>query len=35
VLDRVVYAEHNYRVESVDDVAMDGVVKLQLSEDYR
>jgi hypothetical protein len=35
VLDRIVYNSHNYRVESVDDVAMDGVVKLQLSEDYR
>lgn len=35
VLDRLVYGGKNYRIESVDDVGMDGVAKLQLSEDYR
>jgi hypothetical protein len=35
VLDRIVYNGRNYRVESVDDVAMSGVVRLQLGEDTR
>jgi hypothetical protein len=35
VLDRIVYGDKNYRVESIDDVAMAGVVRLQLGEDNR
>ena len=34
-LDRIVYGGSNYRVESVDDVAMIGVVRLQLAADVR
>jgi hypothetical protein len=35
VLDRLVYNGRNYRVESIDDVAMSGVVRVQLGEDNR
>jgi hypothetical protein len=34
-MDRIVYANTNYRVESVDDIAMAGVVRVQLSVDTR
>lgn len=34
-MDRIVYSGANYRVESVDDIAMEGVVRVQLSIDTR
>lgn len=34
-LDRIVYGGTNYRVESVDDIAMAGVVQVQLGVDVR
>lgn len=33
--DRVVYAGRNFMVESIDDIAMPGVVRVQLGEDAR
>jgi hypothetical protein len=34
-MDRIIYAGNNYKVESVDDVAMEGIVRLQASQDTR
>ncbi len=35
VMDRIVYSNENYQVESLDDVALSGVVRLQLGVDIR
>ncbi len=34
-MDRIVYDGSNYKVESIDDIAMDGIVRLQASHDTR
>lgn len=35
VLDRIVFNSDNYQVDSVDDVALEGVVRIQASQDIR
>ena len=34
-LDRMVFNDTNYQVDSIDDVALEGVVRIQLSVDTR
>jgi len=34
-LDRMVFNDMNYQVDSIDDVALEGVVRIQLSVDTR